>query len=147
MKHISGLALVAIGLLHSLLAFVMPGAIGFSGIWKEIVDIGVVDAVKPESLRIWGIYWFLVPGLLMIIYGLLCHWIENRLSRPLPSFAGWGLLAVASFCIVLDIDTGFWLVLLVAINMIVVSRRAQRAAQQGAPADVPAAASRQQGRG
>jgi hypothetical protein len=81
----------------------MPGAIGFSGIWKEIGDVGVVDAVKSESLRIWGYYWFLVPGFLMILYGLLCHWIENHLSRPLPSFAGWGLLAVAGFGIVLDI--------------------------------------------
>ncbi len=128
MRKVSGLALVAIGLLHSLTALVMPGAIGFSGIWKEIGDAGIVDAVKPESLRIWGWYWFLMPGFLMIIYGLLCHWIENHLSRPLPSFAGWGLLVVAGFGIVLDLDTGFWLVLLVAINMIVASRRAGRAA-------------------
>lgn len=128
MRKVSGLALVGIGLVHSLVALVMPEAIGFSGIWKEIGDAGIVDAVKPESLHIWGYYWFLVPGLLMILYGLLCHWIENQLSRSLPSFAGWGLLAVASFCIVLDIDTGFWLVLLVAINMIVASRRAFRAA-------------------
>jgi hypothetical protein len=103
MRKVSGLALVAIGLLHCLVALVMPGAIGFSGIWKEIGDVGVVDAVKSESLRIWGYYWFLVPGFLMILYGLLCHWIENHLSRPLPSFAGWGLLAVAGFGIVLDI--------------------------------------------
>ena len=128
MRKISGLALVAIGLLHSLLALVMPGVIGFSGMWKEIGDVGVVDAVKSESLRIWGYYWFLVPGFLMIIYGHLCHWVENQLSRPLPSFAGWGLLAVAGFCIVLDVDTGFWLVLLVAVNMIVASRRARLAA-------------------
>ncbi len=125
MRKVSGLALVAIGLLHSL-ALVMPGAIGFSGIWKEIGDAGIVDAVKSESLRIWGYYWFLLPGFFMIIYGLLCHWIENQLGRPLPSFAGWGLLAVAGFGIVLDIDTGFWLVLLVAINMIVASRRARQ---------------------
>ncbi len=123
MRKVSGLALVAIGLLHSL-ALVMPGAIGFGGIWKEIGDAGIVDAVKSESLRIWGYYWFLMPGFFMIIYGLLIHWIENHLCRPLPSFAGWGLLAVAGFGIVLDPDTGFWLVLLVAINMIVASRRA-----------------------
>ncbi len=128
MRKISGLALLAIGLLHILLALVMPGVIGFSGIWKEIGDAGVIDAVKSESLRIWGYYWFLVPGFFMIIYGLLCHWIENQLNHPLPSFAGWGLLAVAGFCIVLDLDTGFWLVLLVAINMIVASRRTRQAA-------------------
>lgn len=49
MRKISGLALVTIGLLHSLIALVMPGAIGFSGIWQEIVDVGVVDAVKLKG--------------------------------------------------------------------------------------------------
>lgn len=130
MKSISGLALAAIGLIHCLVAFLMPGAIGFGGVWKEIVGAGIIDAVKAESLRIWGVYWFLMPGLLMIIFGLLCHWIENRLRHPLPSFAGWTLLAAASFGIILDLDTGFWLVLLIAVNMIVVSRRAKQADQQ-----------------
>jgi hypothetical protein len=123
MVKISGLALIAIGLLHSLVGLVMPGAIGFSGIWHEIADIGIVDAVKPGSLRIWGYYWFLVAGFLFILYGLLCYWIEHQLDRPLPSFLGWGLLIVACFGIVLDVDTGLWLVLLVAVNLIVVSQR------------------------
>jgi hypothetical protein len=132
MTKISGLALVAIGLLHTLIALIMPGAIGFSGIWQEIANVGVVDAVKPESLRIWGYYWFLVPGFLMLLYGLLCYWIEHQLGRPLPLFAGWGLLMLACFCIVLDIDTGFWLVLLVAVNAIVASQRTLQSGQSNA---------------
>lgn len=123
MKKISGLALIIIGLLHSVIALLIPGMIGFNGIWQEIADIGVFDAVKPESLRIWGYYWFLVSGFFTIIEGLLCHWIENQLSHPLPSFVGWGLLLIACFGIVLDMDTGLWLVLLVAINAIIASRR------------------------
>jgi Family of unknown function (DUF6463) len=133
MKKISGLALVAIGLLHIIIALVNPGAIGFSDIWKEIVDVGIIDAAKPDFMRIWGYYWFLMPGFLMIIYGLLCHWVENQLNSLLPSFVGWGLLLVACFGIVLDIDTGFWLVLIVAINAIVAS---QPAAQSGQSDDV-----------
>ncbi|MBD3885194.1 hypothetical protein IFO70_26035 [Phormidium tenue FACHB-886] len=133
MAKISGPALIAIGLLHSLIALVMPEAIGFSGIWREIADVGIVDAVKPDSLRIWAYYWFLVPGFLFILYGLLCCWIEYRLDQPLPVFLGWGLLIVACFCIVLDVDTGFWLVLLVAVNAIVAS---QRSIQLEQPDDV-----------
>jgi Family of unknown function (DUF6463) len=125
MEKSSGFALIVIGLVHSIIALVIPGAIGFSGIWQEIIDAGVVDAVKPESLRIWGYYWFLASGLLMVIYGILCYWIENQLNQPLPSFVGWSLLAFSGFCIVLDIDTGLWLVLLVAINAIVASWRKQ----------------------
>ncbi len=128
MKKIGGFALVAIGLLHSLIALVMPGAMGFSGIWQEIFDAGIIDAAKPDSLRIWGYYWLLMSGFIVIIYGFLYHWIENQLNSPLPAFVGWGLLLVAGFGIALDIDTGFWLVLLVAINAIVAS---QRHAQSG----------------
>jgi len=103
---------------------VIPEIIGFRGIWKEIANVGIIDAVNPESFRIWGYYWFLIPGFLLIICGLLCHWIENQLGLPLPPFASWGLLAIAVFGIVLDLDTGFWLVLVVAINAIVASLRA-----------------------
>ncbi|NJK69378.1 MAG: hypothetical protein HC789_08250 [Microcoleus sp. CSU_2_2] len=131
MKNISGLALVAFGLLHSLIALVNPGAIGFSDIWKEIADVGIIDAVKSDSLRIWGYYWFLMPGFFVIIYGLLCHWVENQLNSLLPSFVGWGLLLVACFGIVLDINTGFWLVLLVAINAIVASQPNAQSHQSG----------------
>lgn len=129
MRKISGLVLIAIGLLHLLIGLIMPGTIGFRGVWQEIANAGVVDAVKPDSLRIWGYYWFLVPGFLMVLYGLLCHWIEHQLERPLPGFVGWGLLVVAAFCIVLDIDTGFWLVLLVAMNAIVASQRTPQVGQ------------------
>jgi hypothetical protein len=124
MNKISGIALVAFGLLHILIELLIPGALGFSGIWPEIIDAGVVDAVKPGDLRIWGYYWFLVPGFLVILLGLLCHWIEHQLNRPLPMFFGWGLLLVSCFCILLDVDTGFWLVLLVAVNAIMASQRA-----------------------
>ncbi|MBE9079079.1 hypothetical protein IQ241_17540 [Romeria aff. gracilis LEGE 07310] len=123
MRKISGLALIMIGLLHSLIALVMPGAIGFSDIWQEIVNVGVFDAVSVNSLRIWGYYWFLMTGFLVILYGFLCYWIENQLSQTLPLFVGLGLLAVAGFGIVLDIDTGCWLILVVAVNAIAASQR------------------------
>lgn len=124
MKQINGIALIAIGLLHILVALLMPGIIGFSGVWQDIIEAGTFDAVKIDNLRIWGYYWFLVPGFFLILYGILCHWIENQLHLPLPAFVGWGLLIVSCFCILLDVDTGFWLVLLVAINAIAASQRA-----------------------
>ncbi|MGF1567107.1 MAG: DUF6463 family protein [Nodosilinea sp.] len=122
MPKISGLVLVAIALLHSLVGLTLPGLVGFEDIWQEIADAGVLDAAKPEALRIWGYYWFLVSGFLLMLCGGLCHWIEHHLDRSLPAFAGWGLLAIALFGIGLDLDTGFWLVLPVAINMLVASR-------------------------
>jgi hypothetical protein len=84
MKKISGLALIVIGLLHSLIALAIPGAIGFSGIWQDIINAGVIDAATPDAPGIWGYYWFLASGLLMMIYGFLCYWIENQLNQPFP---------------------------------------------------------------
>jgi hypothetical protein len=129
MNKISGLLLIAIALFHLLIGVFMPGAIGVEGIWQEMAEVGVVDAVKVDSFRIWGYYWFLISGLFLLLYGCLCHWIEYQLNRSLPLFAGLGLLAIACFGIVLDIDTGFWLVLLVAINAIVASQRTPQVGQ------------------
>ncbi|MEA5449563.1 DUF6463 family protein [Leptolyngbya sp. CCNP1308] len=122
MSKISGFALLAIALLHSLIGLTLPGLIGFEGIWQDIADIGVVDAAKPEALRIWGYYWFLLAGFFLVLCGGLCHWVEHSLNRVLPAFVGWALLAIALFGIGLDLDTGFWLVLPVAINILVASR-------------------------
>jgi hypothetical protein len=133
MKRINGIALVVIGVLHSMAGLAAPGLLGFGGIWKEIIDAGVVDVVKADSLRIWGYYWFLLPGFFMILFGALCHWIENRLRRSLPRFAGWMLLVIAGFGILLDVDTGFWLVLGVAINMIVSSRGVEESGVEPLP--------------
>ncbi len=87
MRKVSGVLLIAIGVLHSL-ALVLPEAFGFRGIWTEMARAGFLDAVTSKSLRIWGYYWFLLPGFFMIVFGLLCHWVEHRLNRPLPSFVG-----------------------------------------------------------
>jgi hypothetical protein len=122
MKKVSGLALVLIGLLHSLLGLMAPQLIGFEGIWQAIANSGVIDAAKPDALQIWGYYWFLIAGFFLMLLGCLCYWIENHLDLPLPVFVGWGLLVIACFGIVLDIDSGFWLVLLVAVNAIALSR-------------------------
>lgn len=123
MRNISGPALILVGVLHALLALCLPGVLGFDGIWGEIARAGTIDAVSVEAPRIWGWYWFLVSGPLLALFGLLCDWIERRLRRRLPLSCGVGLLAYSAACIVLDIDTGFWLVLLVAINMVVSSLR------------------------
>jgi len=129
MRGVNGLALVAIGLLHSLALF-LPGAIGFPGIWSEIRDAGLVDAVSSKALRIWGYYWFLMPDFVLIVLGMLCAWVERSLMRPVPALVGWALAFLAVFGIVLDTDTGFWLVLFVAISMIVAARRSAAASER-----------------
>jgi hypothetical protein len=122
MRRVNGLALILIGTVHSL-ALLRPGIIGLDGIWSEIAGAGYVDAVSIEALRIWGYYWFLMPGFTLIVLGLTCAWVERSLDRSLPAFVGWSLLALSSFAIVLDTNTGFWLVLAVALSIIVAAKR------------------------
>ncbi|MFH0351977.1 MAG: DUF6463 family protein [Chromatiales bacterium] len=129
MRGINGLVLVVIGLLHCLALF-LPGAIGFPGIWSEILDAGLVDAVSGKALRIWGYYWFLMPGFVLIVLGMLCAWVERSLMRPVPAPVGWALVLCAVFGIVLDTDTGFWFVLFVAISMIVAAKRGAAARER-----------------
>ena len=122
MKKVTGLALVSTALLHSLIGLIAPRLIGLESIWQDIANSGVIDAAKPDALHIWGYYWFLISGFFLLLFGCLCHWIENQLDLPLPPFVGWGLLLIACFGIVLDVDSGFWLVLIVALNASAVSR-------------------------
>ncbi len=122
MRRVNGVALVVIGLVHSM-ALAFPGIIGLDGVWSEIARAGYVNAVSPEAPRIWGYYWFLMPGFALIVLGIVCAWVERSLDRALPARVGWALLGLAAFGIVLDTNTGFWLVLLVAISIIVASRR------------------------
>ena len=125
MRGVNGIALIVIGLLHSL-ALVIPGAIGFQGIWSEIRRTGVIDAVSGSSganLRVWGYYWFLIPGFMLIILGMLCAWVERSVQRSVPAFVGWALLAFCAFAILPDTGTGFWLVVAVAFSMMFAAKR------------------------
>jgi hypothetical protein len=134
MRKVNGLALIMIGTVHSL-ALLRPGIVGLDGIWSEIAGVGYVDAVSIKDLRIWGYYWFLIPGFALIVLGLTCAWVERSLNRSVPAFIGWSLLALASFAVVLDTNTGFWLVLAVALSIIVAARR-----DRGRPPPRPAPA-------
>ena len=93
MQKTSGLAIIAIALLHSLIGLIAPGLIGFEGIWQDIAASGVFDAAKPDTLSIWGYYWFLLAGFFLMLCGGLCYWVEHSLDRVLPAFVGWGLLS------------------------------------------------------
>ncbi len=122
MRGVNGLALIVIGLVHSL-ALIRPGIVGFEGVWSEIARAGYVNSVSIEAPRIWGYYWFLMPGFALIVLGIVCAWVERTLNRTLPARAGWALLGFAAFGIALDTNTGFWLVLAVAVNIVVASLR------------------------
>ncbi len=111
MRGIAGTLLAVIGALHVVLGVAVAGAL------RQAVGSGqMVNPVEsfvhsPVSLQ----FWFLMFGFPVLILGHLGAWVERRLERRLPAFVGWELLAVAALGVVLDPDSGFWLLLGLAV--------------------------------
>ncbi|MBI1749247.1 MAG: hypothetical protein HY234_07255 [Acidobacteria bacterium] len=125
--------LIAIGLLHSVLGIVW--AAGSPALRAEFIRSGLLDAVNDHSPRATFYFWFLLAGFCMILLGQLGLWAERALQRPLPAFVGWELLVIALFGVVLDPDSGFWLLLALAIYILVTAQRAARGARTGRQAE------------
>ena len=126
MKRISGYLLVLLGCLHVL--------VGVFGGWiqiKAILSYGVWNALgqKPQALcmkstpclQVNSIWWFIAWGLMLILFGFTCIWVERKLERPVPAFIAWLLLLISIICAILIPASGFWVVMLVAIYMIICS--------------------------
>ncbi|MBI4547829.1 MAG: hypothetical protein HY707_07615 [Ignavibacteriae bacterium] len=123
MLKISGPTLILIGVIHTLF-----GLIGGYSTWKEMAQIGFIDSVGSRIPHSSMIFWFTFVGPMTILIGHLCVRIEGILQRPLPLFIGIELFILSTIGVVLDgPDSGFWLVLATAVNMIVAGKRAQNA--------------------
>ncbi len=131
MKKISGYLLVILGILH-----VSLGAI--SG-WQQIKSIFSYDVwnalgQQPQAicmkdipcLQVNTIWWIILFGLMLVLFGVLCIWIEGKLQRTIPSFIGWLLLVISGVSAVLLPVSGFWLVMLVAFYMLISNYLAQK---------------------
>jgi hypothetical protein len=63
------------------------------------------------------VFWFLLWGLLMFIFGQVVSWMERQGKRP-PANIGWELVAMSLLAIALYPKGGFWFVLIPAFLMI-----------------------------
>jgi hypothetical protein len=123
MRGTSGLLLIAIGLLHTVVGII-------SG-YRVLSQISRAEFSTEASRQLVAglgrqfVFWFLFGGLLMLALGHLLAWIERRLKRRAPSFIGWELLALSVAGLLVMPVSGFWLVLAVAIYTIVMARRSR----------------------
>jgi hypothetical protein len=122
MRGVAGILLAGIGVLHLLL-----GTFLATHLWEAIAAGHVVNPVESHRPGVTLEFWFLMFGFPLLFLGHLCAWVERRLHHRVPAFVGWELLALSLLGIVLDPDSGFWLVLGVAVYMLVRSRRAPSA--------------------
>lgn len=108
----SGILLMATGGLHLLVAV----ASGWDT-WREIVSDGLVDSIGKDAGREYA-FWFLMTGILLLLWGsTLRHYLRREQQLP-PLFAGCVLLAVSvGGCVMLPLS-GFWLLIPQALIML-----------------------------
>lgn len=123
MKRYAGYTLIALGLLH-VAAGIGPG-------WpqiKMILDMGVWNALgqQPQNicmqhvscLQMNTIWWFTSWGLMLILFGSLCTWVERSLERAIPSWIASLLIIISMINAIIIPASGFWLVMVVGIYML-----------------------------
>lgn len=84
------------------------------GFWGEADSaLGNMASEMDKEL----VFWFLLWGLFMFIFGQLISWIERQGKRP-AACIGWELAAISLLAIALYPKGGFWSVLIPAFLMI-----------------------------
>ena len=120
MRGTSGLLLIGIGVLHTIVGVFQ----GYS-VLSRISQTTFSTETGRQLVTALGnqfVFWFLFGGFLMLVLGHTFIWIERRLNRRLPSFIGWELLVLSVGGLALMPLSGFWLVLAVAIYTILGAR-------------------------
>ena len=105
--------LAATGSIHTLYALIVQGKI-----WIAVFRDGAVGAIGTNAERSYAL-WFLVCGILVVLWGATLHCYIRQTRRPAPA-----LLSVSVAGCVFEPLSGFWLFLPQALLMIAAGRRA-----------------------
>lgn len=103
MKHWLGLWLIAVAVLHTLLAFVFYGRP-----LRQIADAGIWNSVARDQ-RLATAGWFVLFGVLLFVCGLAVRALERATAGVVPRSLGWSILLLATLGVVLMPASGFWL--------------------------------------
>ena len=115
----SGYLLIATGVIHNLLGFVMG-----KDVLLQILNSGVINSINTEMDRN-AIFWFLFSGFMMMILGKLMQDYIKHFNKALPVSLGHYLLALTIVgCIIMPIS-GFWIVLPQAVLIIVGGKKTE----------------------
>lgn len=82
----SGIFLAATGLIHTLYALIVQGKV-----WTAIFRVGAVDAIGRDASRSYA-FWFLVCGIILVLWGITLHYYIKQTQKPVPAFLGYSLL-------------------------------------------------------
>ena len=112
----SGTLLMATGVLHIILAIIRN-----YNIYREIFLDKLLNSVSNDVQRSLA-FWFLMIGVLLILWGQTLQYYIKRESQPAPLFTGYALLIMSIIgCLMIPIS-GFWLFLPQAFIIILAKR-------------------------
>jgi hypothetical protein len=109
----SGIFLIATGILHTAVALAM-GKESF----VKIAQNGFFNTVADNDIESGLSFWFLVCGIIILLFGQVLHFYIKKLQQPAPKSFGYSLLifSIVGCCIVPF--SGFWLFLPQALLII-----------------------------
>lgn len=113
----SGTFLVITGVIHTLYALFL-GKDAFA----EIINDGLINATGEIHSRAFAL-WFLVCGIILILWGQTLQFYIKKEQKPAPMFLGYCILVFAVVGCIVEPISGFWLFLPQALVIITANRK------------------------
>ena len=128
MRKVNGHLLIFSGFFHMLL-----GVLSGFGQLKFIVSYGIWNALGQQSqsqclaslgcAQANALWWFVSWGAMLVILGAVVFWVERCLHQRVPTAVACLLFFLCLLSAILMPVSGFWFVMLVAMNMILCNCR------------------------
>ena len=113
----SGTFLVITGVIHTVYALLL-GKEDFTDMIKD----GLINSTDDSYSRAFAL-WFLVCGIILILWGLTLQYYIKKEQKPAPLVLGYSILAFAVDGCIIEPISGFWLFLPQALVIIAANRK------------------------
>ena len=108
----SGTFLVITGIIHTVYALLL-GKEDFTDMIKD----GLINSTDDSYSRAFSL-WFLVCGIILILWGLTLQYYIRKEQKPAPLFLGYFILLFTIIGCIVEPISGFWLFLPQALIII-----------------------------
>lgn len=108
----SGTFLTVTGIIHTIYALFI-GKDAFA----EMFSNGFINSIGENHNRSFA-FWFLICGILLILWGQTLQLYIRKEQKPAPAFIGYAILLITIIGCILEPISGFWLFLPQAIIII-----------------------------
>lgn len=117
LRHSIGYLIIAIGLVHNVLGFIL-----YKSVLLNIVKRRFFDTVRLHQDDRMAALWFLMAGFLLILLGYLVHWCLYVTGVGVPMAAAIMYFAIAVVLTIVFPRSGAWAALVAAIILLTVAK-------------------------